>query len=119
MQFYKEVLTSSKETLRSLRIMLYDPRVDLGEMLECVELDCLEEVSLKIQDGVAWYRDKFNHGYREKLMQAEMRSLKRFTYHSTKNSQGLFSAMKSKIGSNTEHDGGPLFEIGCNQLIDD
>ena len=44
MQFYKEVLTSSRETLRTLRIMLYDPRVDLGEMLECVDLDRLEEV---------------------------------------------------------------------------
>jgi hypothetical protein len=52
-------------------------------------------------------------------MQAEMKSLKRFTYHSTKNSQAFFAAIKSKIGSNTEYDGGPLFEIGCNQLITD
>lgn len=44
MQFYKEALTSSRETLRTLRIMLFDPRVDLQEMLECVDLDRLEEV---------------------------------------------------------------------------
>ena len=57
MQFVKEVLTSSRETLRSLRIMLYDPRVNIEEMLDCVDLDRLEEVQIKIWDGVAWYRD--------------------------------------------------------------
>ena len=68
MQFYKDLLISTKSVLRGLRVMLYDPRVDLDELIGCIELDRIEELSLMIWDGVAWYRESFNHQYRTRLV---------------------------------------------------
>ncbi len=57
MSFYKDLVRLVRDKLKVIRLILYDPRVDLGEIMADLDFSKLEEISIKIWDSVAWYRE--------------------------------------------------------------